>query len=211
MAADYADHIQKIQPEGPYLLLGWSAGGLIAHAVACELQARGERTALLAILDAYPVKDVRFEEEPVPTVRDVLVGVLDVDPDELDDQEITYAEVAEVLNRRGSALAGLNERQVEVIVQIMINNAKLAVDFVPGRYDGDLLLFNSTIDRDHDDAGPALWHPYITGRIESHEITTRHDQMTQAGSLAQIGPVLAARIAEATGDAGDTTHSPQED
>ncbi|MFE7309674.1 amino acid adenylation domain-containing protein, partial [Streptomyces sp. NPDC057546] len=208
MAADYADHVQKIQPEGPYLLLGWSAGGLIAHALACELQARGERTALLAILDAYPVKDVQFEEAPVPTVRDVLVGVLDVDPDELGDREITYAEVAEVLNRRGSALAGLNERQVEVIVQIMINNAKLAVDFVPGRYDGDLLLFNSTIDRGHDDAGPKVWHPYIAGRIESHEITTRHDQMTQTGSLAQIGPVLAARIAEAT---GGTTLSQQED
>ncbi|MCX5389115.1 non-ribosomal peptide synthase/polyketide synthase [Streptomyces sp. NBC_00094] len=211
MAADYADHVQKIQPEGPYLLLGWSAGGLIAHALACELQARGERTALLAILDAYPVKDVQFEEEPVPTVRDVLVGVLDVDPDELGDQEITYAEVAEVLNRRGSALAGLNERQVEVIVQIMINNAKLAVDFVPGTYEGDLLLFNSTIDRGHDDAGPEVWRPYITGRIESHEITTRHDQMTQAGSLAQIGPILAARITEATGDAGGTTLSHQED
>ncbi|MFF2326473.1 MULTISPECIES: non-ribosomal peptide synthase/polyketide synthase [unclassified Streptomyces] len=208
MAADYADHVQKIQPEGPYLLLGWSAGGLIAHALACELQARGERTALLAILDAYPVKDVQFEEAPVPTVRDVLVGVLDVDPDELDDRDITYAEVAEVLNRRGSALAGLNERQVEVIVQIMINNAKLAVDFVPGRYDGDLLLFNSTIDRGHDDAGPQVWHPYIAGRIESHEITTRHDQMTQVGSLAQIGPILAARIAEAT---GDTTLFQQED
>ncbi|MFC8226301.1 non-ribosomal peptide synthase/polyketide synthase [Streptomyces sp. NPDC057287] len=211
MAADYADHVQKIQPQGPYLLLGWSAGGLIAHALACELQARGERTALLAVLDAYPVKDVRFEEEPVPTVRDVLVGVLDVDPDELGDRDITYAEVTEVLNRRGSALAGLNERQVEVIVQIMINNAKLAVDFVPGTYDGDLLLFNSTIDRGDDDAGPEVWRPYITGRIESHEITTRHDQMTRAGSLAQIGPILAARIAEATGDAGDITLSLQED
>ncbi|WP_435136023.1 amino acid adenylation domain-containing protein, partial [Actinacidiphila sp. bgisy144] len=203
MAADYADQVQKIQPEGPYLLLGWSAGGLIAHALACELRARGERTALLAILDAYPVKDVKFEDEPVPTVRDVLVGVLDVDPDELGDREITYAEVAEVLNRRGSALAGLDERQVEVIVQIMINNAKLSVDFVPGRHDGDLLLFNSTIDRSDDDAGPGVWRPYVAGRIESHEITTRHDQMTKAGSLAQIGPILAARIAEAVHDPGD--------
>ncbi|TRV72173.1 amino acid adenylation domain-containing protein, partial [Streptomyces sp. 130] len=211
MAADYADHVQKIQPQGPYLLLGWSAGGLIAHALACELRARGERTALLAVLDAYPVKDVRFEDEPVPTVRDVLVGVLDVDPAELGDRDITYAEVAEVLNRRGSALAGLDERQVEVIVDIMINNAKLAVDFVPGRHDGDLLLFNSTIDRGQDDAGPDVWRPYVTGRIESHEITTRHDQMTRAGSLAQIGPVLAARIAEATGETGDITLSPQED
>ncbi|MFJ3788339.1 non-ribosomal peptide synthase/polyketide synthase [Kitasatospora sp. NPDC090091] len=213
MAADYADHIRKIQPEGPYLLLGWSAGGLIAHALACELQARGERTALLAILDAYPVKDVVFEEVPVPTERDVLVGVLDVDPDELGDRQITYAEVAEVLNRRGSALAGLNERQVEVIVQIMINNAKLAVDFVPAEFDGDLLLFNSTIDRTEDNAGPGIWRPYIAGRIESHEITTRHNRMTQPGSLAQIGPILAARLAEAAGEAGDTTNalSHQED
>ncbi|MFI0967599.1 non-ribosomal peptide synthase/polyketide synthase [Streptomyces sp. NPDC021080] len=208
MAADYADQIRKIQPEGPYLLLGWSAGGLIAHALACELQARGERTALLAILDAYPVKDVKFEEMPVPTERDVLVGVLDVDPDELGDRELTYAEVAEVLNRRGSALQGLTEQQIEVIVHIMINNARLAVDFVPTGFDGDLLLFNSTIDRDGDDAGPATWRPYIAGRIESHQITTRHNRMTEAGSLAQIGPILAARLAEAT---GDTTLSHQED
>ncbi|MFF2147942.1 alpha/beta fold hydrolase, partial [Kitasatospora sp. NPDC058190] len=208
MAADYADQIQKIQAEGPYLLLGWSAGGLIAHAVACELQSRGERTGMLAILDAYPVKDVQFEEVPVPTERDVLVGVLDVDPDELGDRALSYAEVAEVLNRRGSALAGLTERQIEVIVQIMINNAKLAVDFVPGSFDGDLLLFNSTIDRAEDNAGPDIWRPYVAGRIASHEITTRHDRMTQAGSLAQIGPILAAKLAEAT---GDTTLSHQED
>ncbi|WSQ41156.1 alpha/beta fold hydrolase [Streptomyces sp. NBC_01224] len=200
MAADYADQIQKIQPEGPYLLLGWSAGGLIAQAIACELQARGERTALLAILDAYPVKDVQFEELPVPTERDVLVGVLDCDLDELGDRPLTYGEVAEILSRRGSALAGLTEQQIEVIVHIMINNAKLAVDFVPVRFDGDLLLFNSTIDRGADNAGPGTWRPYIAGRIESHEITTRHDRMTQAGSLAQIGPILAAKLAEATGD-----------
>ncbi|MEU9670904.1 amino acid adenylation domain-containing protein [Streptomyces bobili] len=208
MAADYADQIREIQPRGPYMLLGWSAGGLIAQALACELQARGERTGLLAILDAYPVKDVQFDEMPVPTERDVLVGVLDVDPEELGDRELTYGEVAEVLNRRGSALAGLTERQIEVIVHIMINNARLAVDFVPAEFDGDLLLFNSTIDRDGDDAGPATWRPYITGRIESHEITTRHNKMTEAGSLAQIGPILAARLAEA---AGETTLTHQED
>ncbi|MFB7506481.1 hypothetical protein ACFC0P_23880, partial [Streptomyces broussonetiae] len=137
-------------------------------------------------------------EMPVPTERDVLAGVLDVDPDELGDRALTYGEVAEVLNRRGSALAGLTEPQIEVIVQIMINNAKLAVAFVPGRFDGDLLLFNSTIDRTEDNTGPGTWRPYIAGRIESHEITTRHDRMTEAGSLAQIGPILAAELAEAT-------------
>ncbi|WP_345524428.1 thioesterase domain-containing protein [Streptomyces echinatus] len=47
MAADYADQIRKIQPEGPYLLRRLSAGGLIAHALACELQGarRADRAA----------------------------------------------------------------------------------------------------------------------------------------------------------------------
>ncbi|MER7463216.1 amino acid adenylation domain-containing protein [Streptomyces sp. NPDC097981] len=200
MAADYADQIRKVQAEGPYRLLGWSAGGLIAHAIACEFQARGERTELLAVLDAYPVRDVTFEEVPVPTERDVLVGILDCDPDELGDGSLTYAEVAEILGRRGSALAGLDERRIEAVVQIMINNARLAVDHVPGRFDGDMLLFNSTIDRAEDSAGAGIWQPYVGGRIASHDITTRHDRMTQPGSLAQIGPVLAARLAETTGD-----------
>ncbi|MFD7591106.1 amino acid adenylation domain-containing protein, partial [Kitasatospora sp. NPDC059811] len=208
MAADYADQIRKVQADGPYRLLGWSAGGLIAHAIACELQARGERTELLATLDAYPVKDVVLDDSAVPTERDVLVGILDCDPAELGEGPLSYAEVAEILRRRGSALAHLDERRIEAVVRIMINNAELAVAHAPGRFEGDLLLFNSTIDRTEDSAGAGTWRPYVTGRIDSHDITTRHDRMTQPGSLAQIGPIVAARLAEVT---GDTALSHQED
>lgn len=52
MAQDYADLIRKVQPAGPYHLLGWSLGGNIAFAIAEELQRRGEQTGLLVILDA---------------------------------------------------------------------------------------------------------------------------------------------------------------
>jgi thioesterase domain-containing protein len=206
MAADYADQIRKTQPNGPYLLLGWSAGGLIAHAVACELQARGERTALLAVLDAYPVRDLTLDESPVPSERDVLAGILDCEAQEAGDGPLSHADVAEILRRRGSALATLTERQIAAVVHIMINNAKLALDFTPGRFDGDLLLFNSTVGRaaDRADADIDAWRPYIGGRIASHDITTRHDRMTQPGSLAQIGPILAAKLAEVTDDNAPT-------
>ncbi|MGW0580072.1 alpha/beta fold hydrolase, partial [Streptomyces sp. NPDC002920] len=194
MAADYTEQIRKVQPEGPYLLLGWSAGGLIAHAVATELQRQGQRTALLAILDAYPVADLTFDEPPVPTERDVLVGMLDCDPEEVGEEPLTHDQVVEVLRRRGSALAGLTERHIQAVVAIMINNATLALTFEPAVFDGDMLLFNSTIDRDRDSPGADVWRPYVTGSIDSYDITARHDRMTQPGSLAQIGPLLAARI-----------------
>jgi thioesterase domain-containing protein/acyl carrier protein len=213
MAADYVEQIRKVQPEGPYLLLGWSAGGLVAHAVATELERQGQHTALLAVLDAYPVADLTFEEAPVPSERDVLVGMLDCDPEEVGDDPLTPQEVMEILRGRGSALAGLEPRHLEAIVAIMINNAGLALTFRPAVFHGDMLLFNSTIDREQDSPGADVWRPYVAGGIDSYDITARHDRMTRPGSLAQIGPVLAARItaieqhgARDTADAHVTHH-----
>ncbi len=53
MAANYADRIQAIHPDGPYRLLGWSFGGVVAHEVASELERRGGATRLV-LLDAEP-------------------------------------------------------------------------------------------------------------------------------------------------------------
>lgn len=54
LAKVYAEQIRTVQPVGPYHLLGWSFGGLAAHATACLLDDAGQQVALLAILDAYP-------------------------------------------------------------------------------------------------------------------------------------------------------------
>ena len=44
MADDYAARIREVRPYGPYRLLGWSFGGLVAHEVAVRLQRiRGTR------------------------------------------------------------------------------------------------------------------------------------------------------------------------
>src|SRR6201986_2505757 len=57
MARNYADRIQEAYPAGPYNLLGWSFGGVIAHEVAIELRARGCSIGGLSILDAQPSID----------------------------------------------------------------------------------------------------------------------------------------------------------
>ncbi|MEU6126725.1 amino acid adenylation domain-containing protein, partial [Streptomyces sp. NPDC047123] len=54
MAADYAARIRAVRPQGPYRLVGWSFGGLVAHEVAVRLQAEGAEVELLALLDSYP-------------------------------------------------------------------------------------------------------------------------------------------------------------
>jgi len=46
--------IKELQPRGPYALIGYSLGGLVALEMAQRLSSRGDRVALLAMLDAYP-------------------------------------------------------------------------------------------------------------------------------------------------------------
>ena len=53
-AAYYIEQIRSVQPEGPYHLVGYSIGGLIAYEIAQQLVAQGQTIALLGLLDPTP-------------------------------------------------------------------------------------------------------------------------------------------------------------
>ena len=53
-ASEFADAIQAHTPDGPYSLVGYSYGGLMAYAVACELSQRGASIELLTVIDTGP-------------------------------------------------------------------------------------------------------------------------------------------------------------
>lgn len=46
--------IREIQPHGPYRLIGYSFGGLVALEIAQRLKAEAEKMGLLLMLDSYP-------------------------------------------------------------------------------------------------------------------------------------------------------------
>jgi|GEM_PF-1905391 len=45
--------IERLQPEGPLRLLGYSVGGVLAHEVAAQLIARGREVSFLGLLDPF--------------------------------------------------------------------------------------------------------------------------------------------------------------
>jgi len=53
LAARYCEAIRAIQPQGPYNLLGWCFGGLIALEIALQLRSQGQEISLLALLDTF--------------------------------------------------------------------------------------------------------------------------------------------------------------
>jgi acetoacetyl-CoA synthetase len=54
MAEFYLGSLNQLQPEGPYVLIGYSFGGLVALEMAQRLTKRGQHVALLAMVDTYP-------------------------------------------------------------------------------------------------------------------------------------------------------------
>jgi len=57
MAEIHCRQLRVIQPSGPYLLAGWSFGGVLAFELAQQLLAGGEQVDFLGLLDANPVLD----------------------------------------------------------------------------------------------------------------------------------------------------------
>jgi thioesterase domain-containing protein/acyl carrier protein len=64
MATAYLQEVRDVQPHGPYLLGGFSGGGITALEMARQLRAAGEHVSLLAMLDT-----------PAPSMRQPLTAV----------------------------------------------------------------------------------------------------------------------------------------
>lgn len=66
-AAIYVRTIRSLQPQGPYILGGWSMGAITAYEIACQLHQQGERVLGVINLDMpLPRSDANT---PEPTVK----------------------------------------------------------------------------------------------------------------------------------------------
>jgi thioesterase domain-containing protein len=69
LAWDYVTQMQRVQPQGPYRLLGWSNGGVISLAITERLKQQGNKVDYLGLIDSVwkaKPKDVLYQElQPV--------------------------------------------------------------------------------------------------------------------------------------------------
>ncbi|MEU8604405.1 thioesterase domain-containing protein, partial [Streptomyces parvulus] len=181
MVEDYLNEIRTVRPSGPYALLGWSFGGIVAHAVAVRLQEEGEEVALLALMDSYLPTD-GWEGERLsydsPGVLSAISESVGHDPTSPD-----------------SPLAGLGPDEFSALVEVFVNTANLSDRIRVGEFTGDILFFAAAADRTDGDPTPDVWSPYTSGRVEVHAIDCVHGAMTEPRPLSEIGRILAARLA----------------
>lgn len=62
IASTFIEDIRAVQPEGPYHLMGFCIGGMVAFELAQQLSSKGEQIAYLGLIDTWP-------QEYVPTPK----------------------------------------------------------------------------------------------------------------------------------------------
>ncbi|WP_336081221.1 amino acid adenylation domain-containing protein [Nocardia sp. SSK8] len=183
----YVREIRAVRPHGPYHLLGWSFGGLIAEAMAVELAAAGERVGVVALLDT-DTADIdgdsieRLTAGAFIHTFGAIFGIDDVPAD------ATAAQAAAAITARlGAEL--VDAATLERLAASYNASARTRTGYRRPTYDGDLLYFRATVDP-QEWMGPDGWRPYVTGEIVSHDVPVTHDEMTNPLALSVISPLL---------------------
>ncbi|MFJ2766412.1 amino acid adenylation domain-containing protein [Streptomyces sp. NPDC087300] len=189
MAAEYVERLREVQPAGPYHLLGWSFGGLVAHAMAVLLQEQGEEVPLLCVLDGYP--------------GDVELFAQDAGSDPAAGKEEALAAISEALGvdvaspdaaERGAAL-GLTESRIAAMVKVFEHNRELARTFDPKPFRGPLLFVTAA--RDRGDGLPSAaeaWGPYVEGPVEDVRLDCTHHQLLSADNARAVAELVSRRL-----------------
>ncbi|MEU8390131.1 amino acid adenylation domain-containing protein [Micromonospora sp. NPDC048843] len=196
MIAGYVEQLRAARPEGPYRLLGWSFGGVVAHAMAVLLREQGAEVEELIIADAYPN---RRPGGPEPTEAEIIGNNLraigfEFTPEELTQGGFPLARYREFLRREGRSVADLDEAQLLAVKDVYVNNVRLMRRHTPGVFDGPLTFFTagraSAEAKARRDA--QSWAPFVTGPITDVEVDAEHEQLfTEPVPTALIGAVLA--------------------
>ncbi|SDH30826.1 non-ribosomal peptide synthase domain TIGR01720/amino acid adenylation domain-containing protein [Rhodococcus triatomae] len=199
LAERYVREIRAVSPHGPYHLLGWSLGGVVAHEVAVRLQEQGEEVALLAMLDSYAAGREDTETFEPATLTEVLGGFADV-PGLGSTQQGTGADPTFETVAAQVESMGLFSRDVLGRIRHSFEAAPALLDAHPARvFRGDIVFFTAT----GHGAGrrdPALtWKPWVAGDVHRYAVEATHWDMTTPQALDRIGPTVRAHLSQGQG------------
>jgi amino acid adenylation domain-containing protein len=172
LAAHYLQEMQAIHPQGPYRLMGFSFGGVIAFEVAQQLVAKGEKVDLLVLFDTFAPG-----LEPLPLFQQSLRS-----------KHLLYS-VRKAGIRKTFQRA--KDRVVGVFSEPQQNSSNEMYAYVPQAYGGHVILFNAIDKFSSYKFSPDLgWKKFITGELEIHDISGDHSSLLEEPHVRILASAL---------------------
>ncbi|OMG59632.1 non-ribosomal peptide synthetase [Brevundimonas sp. ZS04] len=196
LASVYVDHILALGAPRPVHIAGWSVGGIIAQAAAVELERRGVKVGLMAMLDSYPAECWRAEPDPDPVdAMRALLAIAGYDPTQYPDLR-SRAAILAFLKAGDSALGGLPEAALDGVIRVVLDTNRLVREHHHKPFGGRTTHVRAALDHKERDLTPGLWRPYAAD-LDVVEVPFLHPQLTGPAATALIAPALDARMTAA--------------
>ena len=174
MAEFHLGAIRHLQPHGPYFLIGYSLGGLVALEIARYLSNAGEQIALLALLDSYPYRNY------LPVVQRLLLLA-----------RLAKRRIASIIRPRPTD----GEAPSQALQRVIDIQNRAWRSFRPQFYEGKIIFVKPTVPTFLPDDPFAIWAS-LAKEIEIETMPGDHLGMltTNSGAVAQA---LSRHLAEA--------------
>ena len=217
MARRYVEQVRAVQPQGPYLLGGWSLGGAVAFEMARELRRQGQEVSQLILLDSFAPSG---SPTPEPEAAVLLAGfaadlarsagheVL-LTPESL--SGLTPEEQLHALWTRlreaGLLPAGTHQEELRALLEVARANLRAVARYNPQPYEGRVVLFQARDARRGAEVEPTHgWGRLIPSGLIVEGVPGDHHTALRAPHVGELAERLARRLREAEGaDSGRGT------
>ena len=183
MAAHYLKEIRRVQPKGPYHILGYSFGGTVVLEMAHQLHAAGERVGLLGMLDTRASTSLEIASGPVadnPVEQSRLMGYVHRNMDHKSGKAWWSFFVKDMNERKPRYVTALAAKMFSKIPASLKDtyeiNSLAQRNYRKKSFPGKLTLFRAT-KQENGIPSDNGWGPIFLEGIEIHEIPGDHWQV----------------------------------
>jgi thioesterase domain-containing protein len=189
LAGELLGTVRETQAHGPYCLVGYSLGGLLAYEIAGQMRAAGEEVAWLGVLDTRTPDWLRHELTP----RQIVARLRRRGP------RWALGKLGEVARHELAVrLPGRRGRESATSEQFdLIGAAKLAARYACTPHDAPLDLFVSESTAFGAGSYSLGWDQLHRGPLRVHRIGGDHEGMMRAGPVDTVAEIVSTALKEA--------------
>jgi amino acid adenylation domain-containing protein len=179
IAAHCIDSMRTVQPDGPYLVAGFSSGGVVAFEMAQQLAAARQPVALLALLDTYPPQagTARIWIEELNAIRRRKLKLRHL-------QELAYFSVLHLLN-----LDGL--RRMRTVGEA---HRWAHWSYRPRPYAHPIAFFVAKVSAERAGADNLGWIRWANDNVRIHRLPGNHGDLVKPPVVDELATLLQACI-----------------
>jgi amino acid adenylation domain-containing protein len=203
LATLYNQEIRSVQPRGPYLLSGWSMGGLVAWEMAQQLRKEGEIISLLALIDAAAPPKYREAEDRDDEISMLARFAMDMsrlagrDPGPLVEQFLQAAEqdqwkmVQETLTSSGVLAPKTAHAEMTALLEVYTRNFRAMNNYSIQTSKQAVIYFRAS---ETPERFSKVWTKWSGGGIQFHSVPGDHFTMLRRPGVRIIAETLQRYI-----------------